>query len=214
MQLPEFPWSRFPDAAGEKPPNRRLWWILAGSLGGLVGVVLFIWLVGWPRLQRRLEARDLRQVEEYIAQKDYRRAQLSLEQAAQVNPRNFAARRRLADFYMQAGSLQSLTTWRELVEVEPENDANRLGWANAALHFGALPVAREALAGVSATGRATADYHRVAAGVALAAGDKNTLLRELKALAQTDPASVRLHFNAVAVAMLGADADEAAEARR
>lgn len=162
---------------------------------------------------RRVEARNLRQIETFIATKDYRSAQLALEQAVQVHPKNVEARRRLADFFTQAGSPQALTVWRELVELQPDRDDDRIAWAGAALHFGALDAAREALDGVSANGRTLADYHRVAAGLALATGDKNGLAQELAALAQSDPASPRLKFNAAAIAMLSADPAESAAAR-
>lgn len=187
--------------------------MLIGIGVGVVVAGVGIWLFGWPRLQNHIEARNLRHIEEFVAKKDYRRAQLALEQAVQVRPDNLAARRRLAAFYQQAGSIQAMEVWREIVRLDPGNEANRIEWAESALHFGATDLAREALQGVGPNGR-TADYHRIAAGLALATGDKETLSRELNRLAELEPASIRLRFSALAVDMLSVDRAVAAAARQ
>src|SRR6185312_574278 len=201
--MPRFhlPWSRFPGPEDEglveaKPIRWRLWLgIAVGMLVVLVGAGL--WLA--PQLERDLSARSVRQAQELLRDQDYRRAQLILEQAVQTNPGDFQTRRGLAKFYEDAGSARGLVIWRQLVQAEPNNDADRLAYAGYALLMNDPAAARTALAGVGPAGRATVDYHRAAAGLALHDGDQKKLEAELAELAILEPDNQRAQFNHAAI---------------
>ena len=214
-RIPDLPWSRFPNDADYAPARRRqhrLFWVWGGvTFAVVLALAIFI---GWPGIQRWSAGRALKRAGQFIELKDYRQAQLLLEQVVQLHPRHFEARRQLADFYARGKSPEALAQWKEVSRLEPENDVNWFGLANAAFQFGDLATARGALAGVSETGKAGADYHRYAAGIALAAGDKQALAEELTDLAALDPANVRLQFNAAALALLSNRPAEAAAARK
>jgi hypothetical protein len=104
--------------------------------------------------------------------------------------------------------------WRELVQLAPRNDADRLELALWGVRLGDLATARDAIAGISATGRAGAEYHRVAAGIALRAGDQKALAAELNELAILEPDNPRAQFNRAAIQLSGGDPALAGSARR
>ena len=211
MGFLQSPWSRFPSARDFEGTGKRTrwhrWW-LAGSLA-VVGLVA----VGVVLVPRWLRARSLRQAQSYLDENDYHRAQLVLEQAVQVNPRDFAARRMLVNFYARVSLPRALAGWRELLALEPGNEANHLGLAGVALRLGEKATAREALAGVGATGQAGAPYHRLAAALALAEGDQPNLARELAALGRLEPDNLRMQFNAAAAEVFSSDPVRVAAAR-
>jgi tetratricopeptide (TPR) repeat protein len=197
MSLLPSSWSRLPTAGDEQPlevERRRLRKLLISI--GVVVVALgaaALWL--GPKITRRLEQRSVRQAREFLQQQDYRRAQLMLEQAVQDNPSDFETRRELAKFYQEANSARAFAAWRSLVQDDPANDENRLGLATAGLRLNDIPAARDALSGMSAAGRATAEYHRIAAGIAMRMGDQAALAAELAALASLEPDDPRAQFD-------------------
>lgn len=209
--MPHFqlPWSRFPGPEDEglvpaRPFRWRLWLGLGVGLL-VVAVGLGLWLA--PRLERNLSARSVREAQEMLRDQDYRRAQLLLEQAVQSNPGDFQTRRELAKFYEDAGSPRGLIIWRQLIEAEPSNDADRVAYASFALLMNDLAAARSALAGVGAAGRTTVEYHRAVAGLALRDGDQKKLEGELAELAVLEPDNQRAQFNHAAIELaMGAGA--------
>ncbi len=104
-------------------------------------------------------------------------------------------------------------TLHELVELEPGNDANFLGLAGVALRLRESGAAQRALADVSAAGRLTAPYLRVAAGLALSTGNQPALAKSLAALAQLEPDNLRTQFNAAAVQVFSRDPSQLVAAR-
>lgn len=197
----DLPWSRFPHPDGEdvRPRTSIRWrlWLSIAVIFLVLMVGLAIWLA--PAVERNLAARAVHDARELVIEQDYRRAQLVLEQAVQSNPGDFATRRELARFYEDAGFPRALVIWRGLVELEPNNDADRVALATCALRMNNVPVAREALKDVSQAGRSTVDYHRAVAAVALRVGDQTTLEKELAELALLEPDNPRAQFNHAAV---------------
>jgi tetratricopeptide (TPR) repeat protein len=209
------PWSRFPelgDVRSIEASRRRLrFWltILAVVLVGVVGLAVAL----APRFERNLSARSVREAQVLLQQQDYQRAQLVLEQAVQSNPGDLDARREQARFYGDAGSPGVLALWRELVQLAPGNDADRLELAFWGVRTGDLATAREAMAGLSPAGRSGAEYHRIAAGVALRAGDQKALARELTDLAILEPDNPHAQFNRAAIQLNAGDPTEVGLAR-
>ncbi len=217
--MPRFhlPWSRFPDLgdpdekAKGSPIRWRLWLGIAAGVLAIV-VVAAVWLA--PKFERQLAERSLRQAQEMLRVQDYRRAQLMLEQAVQTNPGDTESRRQLARFYEDIGSPRALPTWRELVRLTPGDDTNQIGLALCALRLDDLATARDAAAVVSRVGQATVEYHRLAAGIALRAGNRVVLDREVTELATLEPDNARAQFNYAAIELASAQPSVAEAARR
>ncbi len=216
--MPRFhlPWSRFPDLGDveEAPPPPTRWRLWLGIGAGVLAVLVVaaVWLA--PKFERQLAEKSLRQAQEMLRQQDYRRAQLMLEQAVQTNPGDTEARRQLARFYEELGSPRALPTWRELVRLTPGDDTNQIGLALCALRLDDLATAREAAAAVGSVGQATVEYHRLAAGIALRAGNRVVLDREIAELATLEPDNARAQFNYAAIELASAKPSVAESARR
>ena len=215
--MPRFhlPWSRFPDLGDveeTKAPARR-WRLWLGIGAGFLAllVVVGVWLA--PKFEQQLADRSLREAQEMLRQQDYRRAQLMLEQAVQSNPADVETRRQLAKFYEELGSPRALPTWRELVRLTPGDDNNEIGLGFCALMLGDLATASEAAATVSPAGQALVSYHKLAAGIALRAGNRAALESEIAELATLEPDNARAQFNHAAID-LRSDKPERVESAR
>ena len=214
MGFPQFPWSRYPDLAPPPDPRRR-WrrrWVAVGAAVALAGLLA----AGYWGVVRWIAWREkgiLQKAETAFFEHDFRRAQLLLEQAVQVNPRNLDARRQLAEFYERFGSPLALARWQDAVALEPERDEARYALAGCALRLGQPLVAREALVGVSAPGREGLEFHRLAAGLALLADDRPTLEHHLAALAALEPGDARARFNLAALQLVSPDPATSAAGR-
>lgn len=189
----------------------RLRWLIAGLVGftalGVGGVLVYRFGAGW------LENRTRHRVGAYIEQQDYRRVQLTLEQAVQVSPHSLPARRALAEFYEVAGSPQAVARWQEVVNLAPQDDELRFHLAGVALRLEGPAAARAALEGGSEDGRKTLGYRRVAAGIALAEGNAAELERQLEALATLEPENARTKIVLAGLRLRSADPSVAAAAR-
>lgn len=208
------PWSRFPDPIDhqdkgwKKARARKLMWV-----GAAVGVVI-LGLIGlWQWGYRKIEARSLHRAEAYIAARDFRSAQLTLEQAVQVNPDNQDAKRALAEFYTQLFPAQALPLWEQLFAEDPASDVFALGLSRTALLLKKYDVVRRALEGVSNEGRGKAVYKRHRAALALATKDSPELTRQLGDLAALEPENARMQYNAAAAAAHSSDPAQASSAR-
>lgn len=207
----EFPWSKYPSVHSPISRVKRRWLILGGVLAaGLVaaaGMGIHMLRSGY------LQERSLKASREFFATGDVRSALLMLQQTVQLYPENVNARRMLAEYYLTVGSAESVAAWREVVEQEPEVDANHLSLAEAALAFGDEATVREAIGRVSALGKQTAPYHRIVAGLALRTHDGAGLRSELAELERLEPGNSRMQFNLAAVDSSSTDAAQAKAAR-
>lgn len=148
---------------------------------------------------RWLDRRTRENVRGYLEQQDYRRAQLTLEQAVQVSPHNLAARRALAEFYDAGGSPQAVARWREVAALAGGDDEVRFKLAGAALRLEGAASAREALTEISPAGRETLEYHRISAGIALLENTSEEMQRHLAAMAVLEPDNLRTKISLAAL---------------
>jgi len=198
----QLPWHRIdeeePGRDGEAdegaPPKPWKRWLGMGAGVFVISLGAAIYFLA-PKVTRRMEDRTLRKAREYLRVQDYQRAQLTLEQAVQVNPADLEARRELAQFYEEAGAPRSVDAWRDLVALNPTDDGDRLALAHCALIFSEMPTVAEALAGVSAAGHSLPLYHRLMAAVALRKNDSAGLAREVAELARLEPGDARAQYN-------------------
>lgn len=162
---------------------------------------------------RKIEAKNLKRAADYIAAHDYRSAQLTLEQAVQVNPDNLEARHALAEFYTQLAPARALPLWEVLTAADPGNDDYSLGQSRAALRLNKYDIVAAALSRVSPAGQSRASFKRHKAALALATGDRQSLSLQLDELAAMEPDNARMQFNAAAASVHNADPVESGAAK-
>jgi tetratricopeptide (TPR) repeat protein len=176
-------------------------------------LVVGSYYIAWPGFREWRQNRSLVEAEGYEQTGDHRRALLILEQTVQLYPFNWEARRRLANFLERAGQRQGLEAWKEIVRSNPGETKNLLGLAGAALRFGEPATARQALAQVPRADRATIEYCRLAAGVAVVTQDGAALEAALAEWSRLQPADLRVQLN-LAIARLQSPDPARAEAGR
>src|SRR4051794_23700068 len=92
--------------------------IFAGGLALLAGGVGF-WFYGRPAYRHHKEAQFLQRTREFIAQGDYRNANLSARQTLVVNPLNLEASRLMAELAETAHSPAALDWRRRMLVLAP-----------------------------------------------------------------------------------------------
>lgn len=213
MSLWNFPWSRFSSPADYEDPRlvkrRRIKGLIIGLLG--FGILLAAAAGGWWWFSARMNTRASSRAEAFLAQYDFRSAQLTLEQAVQVNPGSVEARRALANFYDQIGLARAVPRWREVVVME-EADADRFKLIESALRFQEWDRASAALEEVSEAGRATLSYHQLAAAVALIRRDSTVLGRHLAEMDRLAPGNARTQVSLASLRVRSPDQATAAAA--
>jgi len=108
------------------------------------------------------QERLVRQARTFLARSDAPNALVCLRRTLQINPKNVAACRLMADFAEMAG-MPDAVGWRSrLVELEPKSLSDRLALARVAVAMGDTMTANQVLDGMDAAARDTAAYHRVA----------------------------------------------------
>lgn len=148
-------------------------WARRVVIGGVVALVAFGGYRGYGIWRKRHLAE---QAQDFFAQKDYRSAVLVARHLLQLDPKNMAACRVMAETAELAGKREALS-WREqVVALDPSNAANRIALANAAIRFGQLNLARKTLDTVAALDRANLKYHQLNGALAIA--EKNAALAE------------------------------------
>jgi predicted Zn-dependent protease len=139
------------------------------------------------------------QAQEFFAQKDYQSAVLVARHLLQLDPKNIAACKIMAETAELAGKVETLS-WREqVVALEPGVAENRIALASAAIHFGQLDLARRTLDTIDPAGRANLKYHQLAGTLAIA--DKKSGLAEMEfaAALALEPNNQQLALNLATV---------------
>lgn len=166
---------------------------------------------GRPLLSKWRYARDLKKAEQYEKAGDSRSAMLTWEQLNRLHPKDAEARRRLASFYERAAQLESVTIWKEAVELDPENTTGLLGLARSALRFGDRQTAREALR--KAATSPSVEYYRLSAGLAVLEKDLRGQETNLAQLVALTPDDQRVQLNLAAIRLVDPHGPRAPEAR-
>lgn len=152
------------------------------------------------------------QAQDFFTRKDYQSAALVARHVLQLDPKNVAACRIMAEIAELAGKPETLS-WREQVVVlEPELTANRVALASTALRFGQIESARKTLDAVPATGR-DIKYHEVAGALAIAEKNPTLAETEFAAALQLDPNNPQLALNLATVRLTSADSAVREKAR-
>jgi predicted Zn-dependent protease len=145
------------------------------------------------------------QAQDFFAAKDYQSAVLVARHVLQLDPKNIAACRIMAEIAELAGKAEALS-WREqVVALEPGVTANQIALAGAALRFGQFDLARKTLDAIAPADRANIKYPQLAGALAIA--EKKTALAETEfaAALQLEPANQQFALNLATVQLTSAD---------
>jgi len=111
-------------------------------------------------------------------------------------------------------NLEEAVWWREqIARLVPKDPDNQLNLASAALRFGKLDLAREAIDRVAAADRDRAAFHVVAGWLARAEGNLAEQEEEFAAAVKKEPNNDLYQFNLAALRIHSGDAGESAKAR-
>jgi Flp pilus assembly protein TadD len=137
-------------------------------------VMALVGAAGWfgrKAYKHSVEHRLLEQAGESIKNRDWRTTDLCLQRVLQINPSSAEASKMVADMLEIGGSPDELS-WRiRVAKLQPSNVTNRFLWAKSAFRLHNFASATEALAGVDAKWKTTAEYHKIDGAVAWGNGD-------------------------------------------
>lgn len=156
----------------------------------------------------------LAQAESYLEQGEYRSALLALKRATLLTPNDPATWRVVAGHLDRLGLPESLVAHENLAQLEPDDPAQQLALARQALRFDNPRLAAEALARMPEKSAAGAEYHRIAAALALATGEDELYVEALRALLAIEPRDPLARFNLAVVNLWRDDPAKNAAARR
>jgi predicted Zn-dependent protease len=139
-------------------------------------------------------------------------AQIARELLAQ-HPDSLPALSILADT-AEKQNLEEAVSWRErIAQLRSRDPESQLNFASAALRFGKLDVAREALTRVSPTDRDSAAFHVVAGWLARAEGNLAEQEEQFAAAVNKEPNNDLYQFNLAALQIRSKDAEKSKRAR-
>src|SRR6266699_129167 len=111
-------------------------------------------------------------------------------------------------------NLEEAVSWREqIARLLPRDLDSQLNFASAALRFGKLDLAREALNQIAPTDRDTAAFHVVAGWLARAEGNLAEQEEQFAAAVKKEPNNDLYQFNLAALRIHSTDAEKSAKAR-
>src|SRR6266496_588769 len=111
-------------------------------------------------------------------------------------------------------NLEEAVSWREqIARLLPKDPDSELNFASAALRFGKLDLAREALDRIAPTDRDTAAFHVVAGWLARAEGNLAEQEEQFAAAVKKEPTNDLYQFNLAALRIHSSDPEKTAQAR-
>lgn len=135
------------------------------------------------------------------------------QELARRHPDSLAALSILADT-AERQNLEEAVAWRErIARLLPRDPESQLNLASAALRFGKLDVAREALNRVSPNDRDSAAFHVVAGWLARAEGNFAEQEEQFAAAVKKEPGNDLYQFNLAALQIRSKDAEKSKDAR-
>lgn len=135
------------------------------------------------------------------------------QELARRHPDSLAALSILADT-AERQNLEEAVAWRErIARLLPRDPESQLNLASAALRFGKLDVAREALDRVSPNDRDGAAFHVVAGWLARAEGNFAEQEEQFAAAVKKEPGNDLYQFNLAALQIRSKDAEKSKDAR-
>jgi len=192
--------------------SRRLAAAVAGlAIALLVGVFFFSYSSRVYENWR--ERRLLHQATTLLQEGELSKAAQMAHELARRHPDSLAALSILADT-AERQNLEEAVAWRErIARLLPKEPESQLNLASAALRFGKLDLAREALNQVSSRDRDTAAFYVVAGWLARAEGNFVEQEEQFAAAVHKEPKNDLYQFNLAALQIRSKDAEKSKDAR-
>jgi tetratricopeptide (TPR) repeat protein len=144
------------------------------------------------------------QAQDFFAREDYASAVLVARHVLQLDPKNLAACRIMAETAELAGKQEALS-WREQVlALEPGVAQNRIALASTALRLGHVELAHRSVDAIAVGDRTSIKYHEVAGAVALAEKKLPLAESEFGAALQLEPNNAQLWLNVSTIRLTSA----------
>jgi predicted Zn-dependent protease len=159
------------------------------------------------------EGRLVKRADEMFRDKDYNGAIKTAKEVLELHTDSLPAYQILAEA-TEKENLEETVAWRaQIARLLPENTDNQLNLASAALRFGQLDLARNALQNVPPDQRERAAYHVVAGWLARAEGNTAEQESQFAAAVQRDPHNELYQFNLALLQIHSPDPAKSASAR-
>jgi Flp pilus assembly protein TadD len=179
----------------------------------LAGAVA-LWVYGRPAYHHYKEKRALAEAKAFMAKADYREASLSARTALMLNSNNLDACQVMAELADLAHS-PALLDWRRRIADLAPNLTNRLLLATTCLRTQSKPysIAAQTLEELASSATNSADYHAVAAELAMKLGKPSEAIDQFEAAARLEPTNEIFQVNLSVLRLLSTNDAVAAAAR-
>lgn len=198
-----------PIEAAQRRSRKR--WIL------VLAVLAVMLALGWwrgPRVYSHWrQGRLIRQARELLATGEFRKADLCLRQVVQMNNQNTDAFRAMAELAVKANNSVAVALREKVCQMDPNSIPDTYAWAEAALKFGNIPRAKQALAHMKEAGTGGARLHEVEGRIELATGHLGAANVHFSEAVRLDPANGEYQVTLAAIAIQSVDPAVRAEAR-
>jgi hypothetical protein len=195
-----------------QPRSRRLTIAIAGLAIASVVSVFFL-NYGSKLYENWRERRLLEKATTLLQEGQLSKAAQMAQELARRHPDSLAALSILADT-AERQNLEEAVAWRErIARLVPKDPESQLNFASAALRFGKLDLARDALNRVSPRDRDSAAFHVVAGWLARAEGNFVEQEEQFAAAVKQEPKNDLYQFNLAALQIRSKDAQKSKNAR-
>ena len=160
------------------------------------------------------ERRLLKSASSRLTQEDFDGATRAAREVLQLHPNSLAAFRILAEASEKQNRPETVAWRAQITRLDPENLDGQLNLASAALRFGQLDIARQALERVPPAQRDRAAYHVVAGWLARAQGNDADVEMHFAAAVAQEPANDLYQFNLAVLTIRSATPEKSDEARK
>src|SRR5947208_3738580 len=192
-------------------PGRVLVAVAAVAIAILLGALLVSY--GSKLYQNWRENGLLDRATALLEQGDLSKAAQMARELLTRHPDSLPALSILADT-AERQNVEEAVSWRErIARFRPKDPESQLNFASAALRFGKLDVAREALARVSQKDRDSAAFHVVAGWLARAEGNFAEQEEQFAAAVRKEPNNDLYQFNLAALQIHSGDPEKSGKAR-
>ncbi|MEP6686266.1 MAG: hypothetical protein ABJB22_05765 [Verrucomicrobiota bacterium] len=198
---------------GERPLRfgRIALWLILIAIGCGLG---FLLLSGGPKVYHQWrESRLLQRAHTMLQQERFDEATRAAHQALLIRSDSLRAYYILAEATEKQNRSETVAWRAQIARLSPRDLDSQLNLASAALRFGQLDTARNALENVRPEERGKAAYHVVAGWLARAQGDEAAVEQHFAEAVKQEPGNDLYQFNLAVIQIRSPDEKKSAEAR-